>query len=397
MNMPPRLTAALPAAYQAHSTFLMRQLSYAQWVREAVATQASAFVLFDSSVNEPSALLLEKVAETFSKPVSDRYTSAFVKGNPYVLSALAKRYNVPESHIITTSAATTAIAVVYKAYLQAGDHILVETPRFDLLATTALAMNVEVEDFLRSGDGFDIDIDALEARIRPGTKLIVVSDLHNPSGALLPPATMRALAALADKYGLKVVIDEVYGEYAEAARPHSAVHYSPDFIAINSLTKIYGLSSLRCGWILATPTTLSPIRDIAGRYDFTTSNLSHAVAAIVLEDSDRFDDYRRKVMAQTRPVMALAFEKWRADGLVEGQMPQYGCIMFPKLIGIENTHHFSDWLAYNYNVRVAPGEYFGAPDCVRIGFAKDVEGMTAAFERFEYGLRTYVRGPAVSA
>ncbi|MDV6332943.1 pyridoxal phosphate-dependent aminotransferase [Asticcacaulis sp. 201] len=392
MNKPSRLASLSPATLTAADA----PLSYAQWVRKALAQSRDAFVLFDSSVDEPRDLLQAIIKKAFAAPVSDRYTSSFVKGNPFAVKALSRRYNVPEDHVLTTSAATTAISIVYHAYLAAGDHILVETPRFDLLATTAQAMNVEVEDFQRKAPGYAIDVDALRAHIRPNTKLIVLSDLHNPSGALLPESTMKALADLAAMHGVKVVIDEVYGDYADTARPHSAVHYSPHFIAINSLTKIYGLSTLRFGWVLASPDTLSPIRDTAGRFDFTSSNLSHAVAALVLEEDSQFDAYRREVMAETHPVMARAFENWVADGLVEGPMPDHGCILFPKLIGVCDTCHFSDWMAQTHNVRVAPGEYFGAPGHVRIGFAKDLTGMTAAFERFALGLHQYSATPACS-
>ncbi|MDC7677715.1 pyridoxal phosphate-dependent aminotransferase [Asticcacaulis machinosus] len=364
-------------------------LSYAQWVRQALADRAEAFVLFDSSVDEPKALLQQTIREGFADGFSDRYTSAFVSGNPYVLKALSRRYDVPQDHILTTSAATTAIALVYRAYVSEGEHILVETPRFDLLATTALDMGIEVEDFQRTGQDYAINIDDLRARIRPDTRLIVLSDLHNPSGMLLDSATLTELAELARTYGLKIVVDEVYGDYADSARPRSAVHYSSDFIAINSLTKIYGLSSLRCGWILGTPEALAPVREVAGRYDFTTSNLSHAVAALVLEADDTYDAYRRQVMAQTRPVMAKFFDLWHSEGLIEGQMPEHGCICFPKLTGIDDTIAFSDWLAKTHNVRVAPGEYFGAAGSVRIGFAKDITGMTAALERMTHGLRQY--------
>lgn len=392
MNISPRLSQpdnGLVASPLSSAADTASPLSYAQWVRQALADRAEAFVLFDSSVDEPKALLQQTIRDGFSDGFSDRYTSAFVNGNPFVVKALSRRYDVPQDHILTTSAATTAIALVYRAYLTKGDHILVETPRFDLLATTALGMGVEVEDFQRTGDSFAIDMDDLSARIRPDTRLIVLSDLHNPSGMLLDEATLTALAELAQSHGLKVVIDEVYGDYAGKARTGSAVKHSPDFIAINSLTKIYGLSTLRCGWILGTPEVLAPVRDVAGRYDFTTSNLSHAVAALVLDADEAYDAYRRQVMQACRPVMAKFFELWRAEGLIEGQLPEHGCICFPKLVGIDDTIAFSDWLAKTHNVRVAPGEYFGAAGSVRLGFAKEIAGMSAALERMTQGLRHY--------
>ncbi|MFT4077543.1 MAG: pyridoxal phosphate-dependent aminotransferase [Asticcacaulis sp.] len=368
-------------------------LSYAQWVRHAISQSSNAFVLFDSSVDEPKTLLQETIIKVFGNTVSDRYTSAFVNGNPFALKALSRRYQIPEEYILTTSAATTAISLVYRAYLKPGDHILVETPRFDLLETTAEGMDVDVEDFQRTAPNYKIDIEGLRRQIRSNTRLIVLSDLHNPSGALLSEGELQALTGIASEFGLKIVVDEVYGDYAERARPRSAAEASPDVIAINSLTKIYGLSTLRFGWVFASPETLAPIRDTAARYDFTSSNLTHAIASLVLEDDQRFDAYRQDVMNRTRPIMERAFTNLANQGLIEGSMPSYGCICFPKLVGIADTNAFSDWLAVNHNVRVAPGEYFGAPGFVRIGFAKEPFGMTAALERFTIGLHQYQTAP----
>jgi aspartate/methionine/tyrosine aminotransferase len=368
-----------------------KELSYAQWVRRSVKDSRDAFILFDSSVDEPKALLQQTIRSAFDGTVSDRYTSAFVGGNPFLLKALARRYDVPTDYILTTSAATTAISLVYNACLTTGDHILLETPHFDLLRTPAISKGINVELFERTGDDFAIDTEGLRLKIRPNTRLIVLSDLHNPSGMLVPEATMRALAAIAEDYDLKVIIDEVYGDYAEGARVKSAVHYSKNFITINSLTKIYGLSTLRCGWMLGAPETLAPVRAYADRFDFTTSNLAHAIAALVLEDDVSYDAYRRRIMMQTRPVMAAQLEAWTSEGLMTGQLPEFGCICFPRLVGIDDTIAFSDWLAKTHKVRVAPGEYFGKAGHVRIGFAKETDGMSKAFERLTQGLREYRR------
>ena len=361
--------------------------SYSHWVRQAILSNHDAVSLFDSSVEEPKALVMGALSRLQSGRQSDRYTSAFVNGNPFAVQALSRRYQIPESHFLTTSAATNALALVYETFLKPGDQVIIETPGFDLLAMGAARFGGQIDTVRRSGG--EIDLGELAAKVTNKTRLIVLSDLHNPSGFGLSEASLRFVSQVAERHGAHVVVDEVYGDYARGSRFSSAALLGKNIIAINSLTKIFGLSTLRFGWIVAHPDVLRPVRDLAERQDFTISNLSHAVAAVVLEDDETFDGYRHNIMSEARPIMAAEFSKWCAEGLLDGALPPHGCICFPRVVGIRNTAAFSDWLAETHKVCVAPGEYFGAPGFVRIGFGKRSGSLQKALARFGEGLRSY--------
>jgi aspartate/methionine/tyrosine aminotransferase len=320
----------------------------------------------------------------------------FVAGNPYVMEHLARHYQTGIDSILPTTGATGALSLLYRAYLAPGDHVLVESPGFDLFADIAHALNTHVDHFGRRGDAFEIDPDEIANRIRANTRLIVLTNLHNPSGMLAGDMTLRAVARLAEQRGIKVIVDEVYGDYADdAARPHRAAQLSPSLISVSSLTKIYGLSTLRCGWIVAQPEVLAPVRALNDQFEFGVSKLSHAVAALVMDDRASFDAYWRGVIAGARPVMQRYFDDWRQAGLVTGLLPDYGCITFPRLTGIDDTKAFSSWLADRHGVIVVPGELFGAPGRVRIGFAQEPIELKRALARFTEGLREYrARAPA---
>ncbi|HMB59440.1 MAG TPA: pyridoxal phosphate-dependent aminotransferase, partial [Xanthomonadales bacterium] len=348
--------------------------AYVQWVRRAVAhamhSHDDAGMLFGSSVSEPVELLRQTVEAGFREPITSRYTSVFVAGNPFVMEQLARAYSVSIENILPTTGATGALSLLYRAFLSPGDHVLVESPGFDLFEDIAHALRAHVDCFSRTGEKFEIDLDELESRILGNTRLIVLTNLHNPSGMLISDETLLEVARLAERHNIKVIVDEVYGGYAaEKARPRNAVELSPHLISVSSLTKIYGLSTLRCGWIVAHPDVLAPVRALNDQFEFGVSKLSHAVAALVMENSDVFDAYWHGVMAEARPVMEDYFKQWKAAGLVTGRLPEYGCIAFPKLANIPDTQSFSAWLADQYGVIVVPGELFRAPGHVRIGFA----------------------------
>lgn len=366
--------------------------SYAQWVREVVRRSAGGrrlVTLFDSSVPEPTELLRALVAEAFAPPLTSRYASAFAGGNPFVLDQLTARYGVPRDQVLCTTGATGALSLVYRTLLAPGDRVLVERPGFDLFTELALREGADVGYFDRSPRArYALDIAAIERALRPGTRLVVLSDLHNPSGVALGEEALKALAAFADRHDFHVVVDEVYGDYADrAVRPRAAASYSPRLLTISSLTKIFGLGTLRCGWIVAAPAVMASLREHADREEFGVSNLAHAVAALVLERADQFRAYADGVLAPARLLMADRLRSWREAGLVEGDMPPFGCICFPRLVGIEDTSRFADELMERAGVVVAPGEFFGAPGHVRIGFAHDVEVLRTGLDLLGDSLR----------
>lgn len=371
--------------------------AYAQWIRRVVRRSRqdgrSFISLFDSSVPEPVELLQDTIAAGFSKPLTSRYTSAFSGGNPYVLDVVAARHGVPRDQVICTTGATGALALLYRALTRPGDHVLVETPGFDLFTDLAKAQHLSVTSFARTGERYEINVDAVLASTQPNTRLIVISNLHNPSGMLASPETLVALATAAEQRGIRVVVDEVYGDYADVAvRPKPAACLAPNLITINSVTKIFGLATLRCGWIVAAPAIMASIRELSDRTEFGISNLSHAVAALVLENSAPFEAFSADMIAAARPVLERYYSRWQAEGLVDGLLPDAGCICFPRLAGIADSYSFSEWLAAEQQVIVAPGEYFDAPGHIRIGFGKEADQLEQGLIRLEAGLRTWRAG-----
>ncbi|PAL22708.1 pyridoxal phosphate-dependent aminotransferase [Sphingopyxis sp. GW247-27LB] len=375
--------------------------SYSQWVRRTVARRGAAkplISLFDSSVPEPRELLTALVADAFAVPVSSRYTSAFAQGNPFVVDWLCAHYGVSAEGVFCTTGATRALSLLYRALVGEDEGILVETPGFDLFQDLAHHAGRKVSTFVRGGPAFALDVRAIEERLTPETRLVVLSNLHNPSGEAAPYEVLRDIAALAERRDLIVVVDEVYGDYAgREVRPVHAAALSPRFVGISSLTKNFGLSSLRCGWIVGDPAILARVRDLAGRIEFGISNLSHAVAALVLENSAVFTAYSQNMVAEARGVIGGYFADWRRDGLIDGRLPPYGCIAFPRLVDIGDSAAFAEWLGDRTGVVVAPGEYFGAPGHIRIGFGCEPDLLDEGLRLLGEGLRSYGRAAQRSA
>ncbi|RXZ65577.1 pyridoxal phosphate-dependent aminotransferase [Pelagerythrobacter rhizovicinus] len=368
--------------------------SYSQWVRDVIRKVRSErnllISLFESSVPEPADLLHEVIREAFGETVTTRYASAFAGGNPYVIDQLAARYGVERERVLCTTGATGALSLLYRALLAPGERILAESPGFDIFDTVARSLNKPIDRFLRRGDGFTIDPDEVERAMTPQTRLILLSNLHNPSGMAIAPEVLAAIARMAEERGALVVVDEVYGEYAgDAFTPAASGNASPALVSVSSLTKIWGLSTLRCGWIVAHPSVIEPVRALNREVEFGISNLAHAVAALVLEQRDRFERYREGMLQQARPIIESYHAHWLAEGLMAGRLPPHGCIAFPRAIGIDDTEHFSEWLADRCGVVVVPGEHFGAPGHIRIGFAHAPADVDYGLQALTDGLKHY--------
>src|SRR5204862_5033707 len=142
-----------------------------------------------------------------------------------------------------------------------GDEVRIERPAYDPLIAAAKMLGAHPRFFERRlEDGYALDPDRIASAIGPMTRVIVITDPHNPTGALATEASLEALARLAANAGLSVLVDEVYQDTVLGERRPPAATRSPVFLSTNSLTKAYGLASLRCGWALASPDVAERVR-----------------------------------------------------------------------------------------------------------------------------------------
>ncbi|WP_084421406.1 pyridoxal phosphate-dependent aminotransferase [Henriciella litoralis] len=367
--------------------------SYAHWVRDALALMRSGtpgkIGLFESSVPEPTAMLASTIANSFRLGPPSSYQSVFMRSNPVIVEHLAERYQVPAETIHCTTGATSGVSLIYRSLLTKGHMALIEKPGFDIFTNCAHDADIESHFFERQGPDFAISVEAVIASLKPRTKMVVISDLHNPSGKSTGKETLERLAEALDERGIFLLIDEVYSDYCEVFEGRIDPHKHSNVLRVSSLTKTFGLSTLRCGWIIAHPDLLKPIRVRAEMADFSVSKLSHSVAAQVLLEHEQYDGWRRGHMEAARPMTEAALKAMQDDGLIDISLPLEGCICFPRVVGVEDTNALSKWLISNHGVVVVPGECFGQAGYVRIGYALNEATLAEALKRLAAGLAEY--------
>ena len=168
-----------------------------------------------------------------------------------LMEAIAARYGTTASRVTTASGTSGANFLVCAALLQSGDDVLVERPGYDPLLGAARMFGARTLRFERTFEtGFTLDPDRVTAALTPRTRLIVVTHPHNPTGVAAHRAAIDEIGRIASRVGAHVLVDEVYRDVAAVGGQPAAGRHDV-FITTSSLTKSYGLSGLRCGWVIA--------------------------------------------------------------------------------------------------------------------------------------------------
>jgi aspartate/methionine/tyrosine aminotransferase len=368
---------------------LFAATTYSDFVRGALRVRQArpdVCLLSDNTISEPTGKLLEVIHEAFSAEVSSRYVSVFADGNRYAIEAVSKRYGLSPDQIIATTGTTAALAMVFKALVAPGERVLVERPGFDLIARLATDAAAVVDDLPRLPPTYGVDLDDLARRLTPTTRAVVITNLHNPSGVRLAPEAIAAIAKVCAKGGAVLVVDEVYADFAAATGAPPAASLAPNIVSAASLTKVFGLFALKFGWLAADAELTARIRAAAPDGDMGVSKLSHAVAAHVLESPAPFEAHWQAVLGANRPRVEGALAALVAAGKLAGEIPSYGCMCFPKVAGVSDTRALARDLLRDFDVLVAPGEYFGLPGHIRIGFGAEANGIETGLKRLAAGL-----------
>ncbi|MBF4462732.1 MULTISPECIES: aminotransferase class I/II-fold pyridoxal phosphate-dependent enzyme [unclassified Rathayibacter] len=158
----------------------------------------------------------------------------------------------PEGEVLVTTGATEALAATLLALLQPGDEVVSFTPHYDAYgALIALAGGIHRTVPLR-GPAFTVDHDELEAAVTDRTRVILVNDPHNPTGAVLPSATRELLVRVAERHDAVIVTDEVY-EHLRFDGAHVPIASIPGAaertMTISSAGKTFSTTGWKIGWI----------------------------------------------------------------------------------------------------------------------------------------------------
>jgi aspartate/methionine/tyrosine aminotransferase len=309
-----------------------------------------------------------------------------VYGYHPLLERLARKHGVTEKCVVTVQGTSMANHLAMAAILSPGDEVLIERPAYGPILDVASYLGAQIHRFdRRFENGFQVDPEEIKKRITPKTRLVVLTNLHNPSGAFTDEPTLVAVGEVAAKVGARVLVDEVYLDMLYGHPVRSSVHLGELFMVTSSLTKAYGLSGLRCGWILAEENLAERIWRLNDLFGATQVFPGELLSVAAFDHIDKIG-YRAKRLLEKNRAPLNDFFSTTND--LEVVLPKWGTVSFPKLKR-GSAEEFCATLRTVYDTSVVPGHFFESPQHFRIGVGGDPEMTAAGFEKLSTALGAY--------
>ena len=301
---------------------------------------------------------------------------------------LAARYRVDPDWIVAANGASMANHLAMAAVLEPGDEVLIEHPTYELLLNVAQYLGAKITRFDRRFDNaFRVEPTEIERAVTRQTRLIVLTNLHNPSGVLMEESMLREIGEIAHSVGARVLVDEVYLDLAFHRPQRSSIHLGRQFIVTSSLTKAYGLSGLRCGWIFAEPELAQRMWRLNDLFGATPVHLADQLSVVVLERLPEIAAETCRLLEPNRALLKqfLDSPNHASRGDLSFVRPEFGTIVFPRLIRGE-VDSLCNRLREKYETSVVPGSFFEMPQHFRVGVGGETEMVAGGLKRLAAAL-----------
>ena len=356
----------------------VRESEYLEWAR---AHGTVRYSLALSGVPPCDVSLLSPSVDDFTMVADNEY------GWPPLLERIARRYGVDPENVVLAHGTSMANHLACASLVEAGDHVIIEWPVYDPLVAVPRYLDCEVSFFeRRAEDGYALDVARVERALTPRTRLVILSNLHNPTGAVVNRAELESLARLAGSRDLYVLVDEVYLEWnygvGDDPETRSAINISPRFITTRSLTKVFGLAALRAGWILAEAGLATRMRRLNGLFASSMSHPAERLAARALDNAETLLEKQRTRVDQNRSVAAKFIA---SQPRLSWMPPDAGTVGFVRLEG-GDVDGLVERLLANDSL-VTPGRFFGVNDHFRIGFGMEADHLNEGLKRLASALK----------
>src|SRR5688500_16941212 len=317
-------------------------------------------------------------------------------GSDVLRSHVARVYNgCSDSCVVATNGSAEANLIALWELVRPGDAIAIIVPTY--MQTYGLAQNfgVEVREIrLREDSGWQPDPADIAAAIDDRTRVVVVTNPSNPTGAIMKDDARAAIIAAAQRTGAWILADEVYSgaELDGVPRPSFFGEYER-VIATGSLSKAYGLPGFRLGWAVAPEAQAARLWARKDYLTISPGELTDRIGAIALDPK-----VRPRVLERTRRYLDEGLdvlESWLNEtGGFTYRRPEAGAILYARYDYPINSSDMAEALRAIHGVLVVPGDHFGMDHFVRLGFGGQkthLEEALARFANYLLGARALLR------
>jgi aspartate/methionine/tyrosine aminotransferase len=301
--------------------------------------------------------------------------------------AIAAHHSVDPECVVESAGTSMANHLAMAAIIEPGDEILIEHPAYGPILDVAHYLQANVRRFSRAEEtGWGIDPAEVRRCVTSKTRVIVIMNLHNPTSALTGEPVLREIGDIARSIGALVLVDEVYLDAVYEETPRTSFHLGPEFVVTSSLTKVYGVSGLRCGWILAAPDLAWKMRHLNDLYSATAVYTGELLSVTAFQHLSLLRERARRILEADRKLLRDFLAQHSAISAV---WTDWGTTSFVRLSGSRrrDADAFLERLRSEFDTSAVPGRFFEMPDHFRIGMGVNTEMFGEGLSRIGRALR----------
>ena len=293
-------------------------------------------------------------------------------GYPPLQKAIATHHGIDPDCVVESAGTSMANHLAMAAIVEPGDEVLIEHPAYGPILDIANYLQANVKRFSRSSEScWQVHSAEIRRAITPMTRLVVITNLHNPTSALTPDWVLREVGEIARSVGALVLVDEVYLDAVYKGTPRTAFHLGQEFVVTSSLTKVYGVSGLRCGWILAHPELAWKMRRLNDLYISTSVYPGLLLSVAVFKHLNLLREKARRIVEADRKLLQDFLIK---ESALSAVWTEWGTTSFVQLLH-RNVDDFLQKLR-------------AEPDHFRIGMGVNTEIFAEGLNRIGRALAT---------
>lgn len=299
--------------------------------------------------------------------------------------AIAAHHGVDPECVVESAGTSMANHLAMAAIIEPGDEVLIEHPAYGPILDVADYLQANVKRFRRAEEnGWAIDPADVRHCVTPKTRLIAITNLHNPTSALTPESVLREIGDIARSVGAFVLVDEVYFDAVYEGTSRTSFHLGPEFIVTSSLTKVYGVSGLRCGWILAQPDLAWKMRRLNDLYSATPVHPGELLSVAAFRHLDLLRERARRIVEADRKLLR---DFLKQESTVSAVETNSGTTSFVHLRN-RNVDAFLERLRSQFDTSAVPGRFFEMSGHFRIGMGVNTEMFAEGLNRIDRALKT---------
>ncbi|MEO7157380.1 MAG: aminotransferase class I/II-fold pyridoxal phosphate-dependent enzyme [Vicinamibacterales bacterium] len=290
-------------------------------------------------------------------------------------------------HIEVTNGGSEANFITTFNLVEPGDEVVMLVPNYMQTWGLARAFGGTIREWRMIEDHeagrWRVDLPALEGLVSARTKLIVICNPNNPTGARLTAGDLDGIARVADQHGAWILSDEIYrGAEIDSVETASLWGRSPRAIVTSGLSKAYGLPGLRIGWIVAPPALIAKCWSYHDYVTIAPGALSDLLARVALKPERRARLFERtqSILRRNLPLI----EAWLRDaGGFRWITPEAGAIIYVHYDQPINSTTLANRLREEKSVLIVPGDHFGMDGYLRLGFGESPDYNRAGLDRLQ--------------